>query len=62
MQPVGSATLDSLHSYSTVYLAADALGEKPLQYPKGVFAMWVYYKAVDGRKPDEINQLLGLYI
>lgn len=47
---------------STVhFLAADALREKPLQYPKRVFAMWVYYNAVDGRKPDKINQS-GLYI
>lgn len=32
-----------------------ALREKPLQYPKGVFAMWVYYNAVDGKKPAELN-------
>lgn len=51
-----SATPDNPHLYSTVYsLAAMALREKPLQYPKGVFAMWVYYNAVDGKKPAELN-------
>lgn len=50
------ATLDNPHLYWTVYLlAAAALGEKPLQYPKWVFALWVYYSAVDGKKPNKVN-------